>query len=59
MSGFRGTKHWSNKLIETDVLAMRALFLLGLSPYLLAKIFQVSRPHAKRIVRGEKWTWLK
>lgn len=58
MSGHRGSKNRCAKLIDADVCAMRALHKLGLSPYLLAKIFEVSRPHAKRIVRGEKWSWL-
>lgn len=58
MSGHRGSKNKFAKLIDLDVYAMRALYRCGMSPYVLAKIFEISRPHAKRIVRGEKWGWL-
>jgi hypothetical protein len=58
MSGRRGEQNRFSKLVEIDVLAMRALDELGVSPYVLAKIFLVSRPQAKRVVRGVKWGWL-
>lgn len=58
MSGYRGVKNQFAKLTELDVRVMRALYASGFSPHRLAKIFSVSRPHAKRIVRGEKWAWL-
>jgi len=58
MAAVRGTQHKLAKLTDADVIAMRCLHTQGFSPYLLAKVFDVSRPHAKRIVRGEKWGWL-
>ena len=58
MSAHRGTKNRFSKLIEADVFVMRTLFDAGFSPYVLARIFDISRPHAKRIVRREKWSWL-
>lgn len=58
MSGHRGVKNQFSKLDELDVRIMRALYAIGFSPYLIARVFGVSRPHAKRIVRGVKWAWL-
>lgn len=58
MPGHRGQLNRFAKLIEEDVIAMRILYHEGWSPYLLGNIFGVSRPHAKRICRGEKWGWL-
>jgi hypothetical protein len=59
MSGYRGVKNRFAKLIDADVLAMRTLHEQGWSLHFLSRIFQVSRTHTKRIVRGEKWAWLK
>ncbi len=58
VSGYRGVRNQFAKLDELDVRVMRALHENGFSPHRLAKIFGVSRPHAKRIVRKEKWGWL-
>jgi hypothetical protein len=58
MSAPRGVKNQFHKLCELDVFVIRFLFQQGYSPYLLAKIFNISRPHAKRIGRMEKWSWM-
>lgn len=58
MSAQRGEKNRRSKLTAAEVFALRALVAHGLSPYLLARIFDVSRPHVKRVARGEKWSWL-
>jgi hypothetical protein len=58
MSAKRGENNQRSKLTEVDVFVLRALVAIGYSPYLLAKIFDVSRPHVKRVARGEKWSWL-
>lgn len=59
MSGYRGTKSKLSKLVDAEVVALRALHLMGWSQYMLARVFVISRTHAKRIVQGTKWSWLK
>lgn len=58
MSAPRGVNNRFHKLTEADVFVMRELYDAGFSPYVIAWIFDVSRPHAKRIVRREKWSWM-
>lgn len=58
MSAPRGEKNKCSKLTELDVIAMRCMGSIGFSPYLLGKIFGVSRVQARRVLRGTKWGWL-
>ncbi len=52
----RGERHGQARLTESDVLTMRSRRQSGDSFAAIARDFGVSAVHARRVVRGEKWS---
>lgn len=59
MSGKCGEENCFSKLKRDDVIAIRVLSRQGMGNYEIAKRFGVTGTTIKKIVRREKWRWLK
>lgn len=56
VAGRPGTKHHAVKLSDSDIIEMRRRHAEGETATDLAAHFGISRTHAGRIVRGERWS---
>lgn len=59
MAGRKGEENCFSKLTRDNVIAIRMMSRHGVGNYAIARRFGVSGTTIKKILRREKWAWLK